>query len=411
MRVRCNLITVLFWTVPVLLTLSISQFAKAAEWAARPSLRTGVEYNDNLQLTVQPHDSVRGYTIAPKLDLRVSSEIWQVIGSMEASRKRYPNNDNLNRDDQSYDLTTSYRTERSTWQLAGSRSETSTISEQQITPDTGLVAVPIKYDSHSVTPSWSWAMNELTQLQLSYSLVDVSYVNGQSAGLYDYSARTASAQLTNQISMKNQIYFSAGYSIFNVPSTSFESKSAVYQAGVTRSFSETLRGTLGAGLRKTSIDQKIVVCTVYFGPDYCAQTGQVSESSDNTSSVFNGSLTKKYETVRFDLNVTREYNPSGSGVEVLTDSQSVNLGKKFTARLSGNVSVNNYNYNPQPSDVAGIKRHYYALATGLSWAWTRELNVNFRYRYGHIKRAIEDQAAASNAVYLTLGYQWPKMIF
>ena len=89
MRVRCNLITALFWTVLGLLLLSTSQVSRSAEWAARPSIRTGLEYNDNPQLTIQPHDSVHGYTIAPKLDLSVNSEIWQIMGSMEASRKRY----------------------------------------------------------------------------------------------------------------------------------------------------------------------------------------------------------------------------------------------------------------------------------------------------------------------------------
>ena len=410
MRVRCNLITALFWTVLGLLLLSTSPVSKAAEWAARPSIRTGLEYNDNPQLTIQPHDSVHGYTIAPKLDLSVNSEIWQIMGSMEASRKRYPGNDNLNRDDQVYGLTTSYRTERSTWRLEGSRSESSTIAEEQITPDTGLVEVPRKYDSHNVSPSWTWAMTELTQLQLAYSLGAVSYVNGQSIGLYDYSTRTVSAQLTNHFDFKDQVFISAGYSIFNVPATSFESKSAVFQGGVTRSFSKTMRGSLSAGSRKTSNEQNAVVCTLYFGPS-CIQTGEATQSSRQTSSVFNASLEKKFETARLDLNASRAFNPSGSGVEVVTDSQSVMLSKSFTALLTGNLAANNYNFSPQPDNGSDIKRHYYSFSSGLSWAWTRELDVSCRYKYGHIKRAAEDQDTSSNAIYLTLGYRWHKMVF
>ena len=410
MCVRCNLITALFWTVLGLLLLSTSQVSKAAEWAARPSIRTGLEYNDNPQLTIQPHDSVHDYTIAPILDLSVSSEIWQIIGSMKASRKRYPGNDNLNRDDQSYDLITSFRTERSIWQLTGSRSESSTISEEQITPNTGLVQVPIIYDSHSVSPSWTWTMNELTQLQLVYSLAGVSYVNGQNVGLHDYSVRTISAQLTNNIDLKDQIFFSAGYSVFDVPSTSFETKSAMYQAGVTRHFSETMQGTLSAGARKMSDEQNAVICTVYFGP-YCQQTEQVTQSYKQTNSVFNASLKKHYETVELDLNASRAINPSGSGVEVLIDSQTLILSKNFTARLRGDLSAYNYNYSPRPSDVTGVSRHYYKFSTGLFWNWTRELDVHFGYQYQHNKRAAEDQDATSNAIYLTLGYRWKKMVF
>jgi len=383
-------------------------FGNAAEWAARPSLRAGLEYNDNPQLTTQPHDSVHGYNISPKLDLSVNSEIWQVSGAMEAARIRYPGHSNLDRDDQHYNLATAYNTERSTWSLTAARSETSTIAEEQAAPNTGLVEVPVIYDSYNIGPSWTWSMTELTQLQLAYSLNDFSYVNGQSSGLHDYSTRTTSAQLSSQIDFKDLVFFAVGYSIFNVPSTSFETKSTNYQAGITRKFSRTMKGTLNAGVRKTSDEQGVVVCTLFYGPS-CLQMGTVTQSSDQTSSVYSANLEKEYATVHLDLSVNRSYDPSGLGTEVLTDSQTASLTKRFSTRLRGNVSAGNYNFNPQTGDVTSIKRHFYSFSTGLFWMWTRELSVDFRYQNSHVKRAAEDQPAESNAVYLTLRYQWHKM--
>lgn len=390
--------------------LSAPRLAKAAEWAAEPSLRTGLEYNDNPQLTTQPHDSVHGYSISPKLNLSVSSEIWQVAGGMAFARKRYPGNSNLDRDDQRYSLATSYRTERSSWELTGSRSETSTIAEEQTVPNTGLVEVPVIYDSHRISPLWTWSMSELTQLQLAYSVSDFSYVNGESSGLYDYSARTATAQLSSHLDFKDRFFFIVGYSSFNVPATTFNSQSANYQAGITRGFSRTMKGTLIAGVRKTSDEQDVTVCTLSFG-SLCLQTERVTQSSDQTSSVYSGNLEKKYETLQLNLSASRSYDPSGSGTIVLTDTQNASLTKRFTSRLRGEISASNYNISPQTVDIAGVKRHFYSFETDLFWHWTRELGVSFHYRYSHVRRETQDQAAESNAVYLSIGYQWPKMAF
>lgn len=408
MRVDFHGIKVLLWTVLTLLSLSTPQLAKAAEWAAAPSLRAGLEFNDNPQLTTQPHDSVHGYNISPRLDLSVNSEIWRVDGGMEATRVRYPGNSNLDRDDQRYDLATSYNTERSTWRVIASRSESSTISEEQPIPNTGLVEVPIIYDSHSISPSWTWSMSELTNLELSYSVSEFSYVNGQSSGLYDYSTREVSAQLAHKIDLKDQVFFTTGYSSYNVPTTGFESNSDTYQAGITRDFSETMQGTLNAGLRRTSNQSDVVVCTLFFGP-FCLQTGTVTQSSSYTSTVYSGSLEKKYETVRLKLSVNRSYDPSGLGTVVLSDSQDASLTKTFTSRLKGIVSASNYNYSQQTSGVSDVKRHYYSYVTGLFWLWTQELSVDLRYKYAHVKRVTDEQSAASNAIYLTIGYQWPKI--
>ena len=119
--------------------------------------------------------------------------------------------------------------------------------------------------------------------------------------------------------------------------------------------------------------------------------------------MFNASLKKHYETVELDLNASRAINPSGSGVEVLIDSQTLILSKNFTARLRGDLSAYNYNYSPRPSDVTGVSRHYYKFSTGLFWNWTRELDVHFGYQYQHNKRAAEDQDATSNAIYWDIG--------
>lgn len=409
MRVRLYIATSI-WAVYALLTLSTPRSADAAEWSAQPSMRVGREYDDNSQLTLQSHNSVTGSMISPRLDLGVSSDIWQVTGSAEVVQKRYSGETGLDRDDRFYNLLTSYKTERSTWQLAGSLSKSSTIASEQITPETGLVQVQKAYDTRSINPSWTWAMNELTQLQLAYSFNSVSYVDGQSVGLSDYSSRTISTQLSNQFDPRDQIFFSAGYSIFDVPATTLESKSASYQAGITRTFSETTRGTLSAGSRKTSDEQVGLVCTVFFGP-FCLQTANQTLSNRGSSSIYNGSLEKLYETTQLKVSFNRAFNPSGVGGVVQTDSQNVTLSRQFTSELTGDFSVSNYQSRTETGNLAGVDGHLYIIEPGLHWTWMQEWSADLTYQYRHLKRADENAPVSSNATYLTVRYAWPKMNF
>jgi len=408
MRARFYSIATLFLVGYVMLIVSTLRSANAAEWSAQPSVRVSQERNDNPRLVIQPHNSVIGSMIAPKLDLAAGSEIWQMTGSVEAVQKRFSGESDLNRDDRFYNLGASYITERSTWQLTGSSTKTSIFANELVNPDIGAVQVQKVVDTHSVTPSWTWAVNELTQAQLSYSFNNVSYVDGQSVGLYNYTTRNISAQLSKQLDYKNQVFVVAGYSIFNIPTTTLQSKSATYQAGITRAFSETMSGTLAVGTRKTSDEQNVLVCTLFLGP-FCVQTANTTQFTKRSGSVFNGSLDKKYETIRLNITLSRAFDPSGLGGQVRKDSQEIKLDKQFTSRFTGYFSAGNYQYKSESGNLPTVDRHLYNFQPGLRWIWTQELTADLSYRYWHIKRAVEDEPATSKSTYLVLKYVWPKI--
>lgn len=410
MRIHVEHIAVLMGAVCALLLLPMPRSVSAAEWSMQPSVRAGREHDDNIRLTTLPHNSVTGTMLSPKLDLGVSSDVWQITGSAYALHKWYTGQDGLDRDDWYYNLLSSYNTERSTWQLTGGISKGSTLADEQVSPTSGIVQVQKVYDTNSVSPSWTWAMNELTQLQLAYSFNSVSYVNAQSVGLFDYSSRNTSAQLSYQLSPGDQIFVSSGYSLFNVPSTTFESKSASYQAGITRTFSETIRGTLSAGRRRNISEQVAAVCTVFLGPQgLCVQTVSETLSSKSSSAIYSGSLEKKYETTRLMLSFGRSYSPSGFGGEVLTDSLNLTLSRQFSSQMGGSFSAANYQTKAATANVRGVNSHLYSFAPGLNWTWKQEWRADLTYQYRHIKREEEAEPASSNATYLTVRYVWPKM--
>jgi len=408
MRIHVEYIAVLTAAVCALILLPMPRSVSAAEWSMQPSVRAGREHDDNIQLTIQPHNSVMGTMISPRLDLGVSSDIWQITGSAETLHKWYTGQDGLDRDDWYYNLLTSYNTERSKWQLTGGISKSSTLANEQISPTTGFIQVQKPYDTHSVSPSWTWAANELTQLQLVYAFDSVSYVDAQNVGLFDYSSRVSSAQLSYQLTPSDQIFVSTGYSLFNVPSTTFESKSASYQGGITRTFSETARGTLSVGKRRNISEQAALVCTVFLGPS-CVQTTSETLTRKVSNSIYSGSLEKQYQTTNLMINFGRTYYPTGVGGEVLTDSLTATLSQQISSQWSANFSVANYDTKGATINVSGTNYHLYSISPGLHWVWAEEWSADLSYRYTHVKRELENVPASSNATYLTVRYVWPKM--
>lgn len=392
----------------IFLIVAFQEVSNAAEWSASPSINLREDYDTNVLLTTLPHNSVASTSMVPRLDFGVASDIWQVSGVAELSRRRFPGHPELDSSAENLNLVSSYKTERSAWQLNAGSSRQSYLASQQINPNIGLFSANRDSDTKSINPSWTWSMTELTLLQLAYSQSDVSYVNGESIGLHDYRSSAVNVTLSHQLDVYTQIFFAPAYSIFRVPTTTFESKSNSYQLGATRTFSETMRGTFSAGRRNTSSEQEILICTLIFGPS-CLQTAQEKSFSRDSSSLLSASLDKQFETVQLSAAASRSFDAVATGQQVRNDSVSLTLGKQLTSKLTGSLAVRANKFSAETGEVSGIDRKIYQVAPALRWQWTPELNLETSYTYTHLKLLSPANVATSNAAYLTLTYQWPKI--
>ena len=397
----------------MLLVFAFQEMGDAAEWSASPSIRVRKDYDDNIYLSTQPVASVTSTWVVPKLDFGIASDIWKVDGGAELAARRFPGHDELDSDSQSYSLGYSYMTERSKLELSAKSSKISYLAGPKISPDIGLFTQNTNTDTKVFSPSWTWSMTELTQLQLTYSKSDVSYVNGESVGLFDYGYSSLYVQLINQFDIDTQIFLIPGYSIYRVPAAATESKTTSYQVGITRTFSETMNGTLALGGRDTSGETQVLVCKLYFG-QFCVQTAQETMSARDSGRTYNVNLEKKFETVDFTAAASRSFNPSGGGQQVITDSVSFSLSRPFTEKITGYLDTDGYNYNyrisPQPGRVSTAYDYkIYQTVPHLRWQMAREWHLDGGYRYTSIRRDYETTSATSKVVYLTLAYYPLKM--
>ena len=461
----CATMVALFSSQALLIMPGLSS---AAEWFAAPSVRVASQYDENIQLTIQPHKSTSGSTVSPKLNLGVRSDIWELNGSAEYEHKKYSDAE-LDTNNQYFNLGSSYRTERNTWQLSGSSVKSSVLANQKIYAGIdqyldrvyqgvlsqywgNLYSIPtpiaVNAQTHrnqelrSISPSWVWAMDERKQVQLSYQYSSTSYVNGSSVGLSDNSTRGVSARLSNQLDATNQVFFSAGYSVYRAPSVAHateidkrsiylaeaiypkllasESKSASYQVGISHTFSETLSGGVSGGAWKTSAERSVQTCLQPGSfDDYllsvtpaCLVAGDtVMQKSRTTSFIFSGNLEKNFESTRANASLSRTFNPSSAGDQAQTDTLNLAYSHIITEKLTGNYSVTASKYSSEVGGISGFNYNLYQISPRLDWRWTPEVLVNMAYGYARTKRSWEPEPVASNSIYISLTYQWPRFSF
>ncbi len=401
--------------------LIIQRVSHAAEWSVEPSIRVAGEYNDNIRWTTQPHNSVYGSTIAPKLNLGVRSYIWEINGSAEYERKNYSGEKSLDTDNRYFRLGSSYRTERSMWRLDGSLTRASVLANEMVSTDTyiqgyyyyfpvvDIVQTHRIREVANISPSWSWLMDERKQLLLSYQYTDVSYLDGSSVGLSDSRNHGATIKFTNQINPADQVFFSGSYSLFHAPEVahapaidiytyvanavnpmlvSSESRSTSYQAGITHAFSENMRGNLSLGSRRTDAEQLYRTCpspnswylsptgTPLFYPGFgepcLAPYVYRTAFSVQSSAIFSGGLEIKHENTNASTGVSRDFSSSSAGDQVRKDMLSLGVKQLITARLSGNISGNISEYSSETGAVGNFNYRSYQVQPSLHWWWTRE---------------------------------------
>jgi hypothetical protein len=402
----------LFVVTCCLALLGKTGLTQAIEWAAEPSIRAGLEYNDNIFLTTLPHESVSGANVTANLDFLARQEAWELRGGARLVSRRYEAREDLNKDNGTGSLSYYLKTERSLWQLKTSYASESILNSGDIDPDIGLTQKQTKRATTSATPTWSWQATKTTQLRLDYQFSDVQYEDG--AGLLGYRQQATSLTLSEQISARTNVYTILNYSDFRVTTpeaditTPYTAKSRTNsgQIGITYDITETLKGSLSGGPRKTVSDDMIdELC----GVSPCLVP--ITPSTTTDGAVFAGSLESRLELTRTTFRFSRTISPSGSGREMQTSNLYMGIQRQITPeRLSAQFTAEGYAFRALGPTTSTVDRNYYRIEPGLRWRWTENLTVEASYRYAKQQRYLDAvDVATANSVNLAFTYIWPRI--
>ena len=384
--------------------------ARSTEWSITPSVSLQELYNNNILLTPTPGPAVTGTVLTPSLGLTAQQQTWNLTGTAQWQNSRYSGQSGLNTNDQYLNLLSNYQTQRNTWGLTGTYAKESILTSTAFVADVGLVHVQTQRISRTISPTWTWTISPTLNLQLGYQYNGVTYNEGAQAGLFNYSQHAANVTLSDQISTRNQIFGSAGYSYFQVPVLQFvgtdeKSNTSTAVLGLSHQFSRTFTGNLSVGAQYTrsSENQCNPIILAFFGQCYATRA-----FSKNSGAIYNANLQKQFERSSVTLALGRSISPSGAGTQVLIDSGSLSANWQFSERLLGMASADAYRIRAVGTSVTELNRNYYSTSAELRWKWTRNLKVSALYEYIWVKYASGGALPArSNSVYLTLKYSWP----
>jgi hypothetical protein len=382
----------------------------AAEWSIEPSIDARANLTDNLNLTPGVRENVFNWTVSPRVIFARRTEISEVTGTASLGFNRYPDDPSLDTTDANFSLGSQLRSERNTYGLSAAYIRDSTLQTELAT--TGIVQTRTQRDLVTISPSWSYSLTERSSVFAQYQYDHASYEAG--AGFIDYSNQQASAGYQYLIAERVATTLSGNYSRYEADDGSIISNSNGFSVGLKYSHSEKLAFDLSFGVRRsdTTITNSALLCEFgavaicdFFGIPLQRVTATATTADDGY--VYSASADYKWERTSASMVLSRDINPTGSGLVVETDRIAIQIGHQFSEKLSGNVYA--AYLSSRYITGFGSDTEYSSLSSSLSWKlderWTTGAGYSFSYQ--KVKNASE--SASANTVYLSISYNWPKI--
>ena len=373
--------------------LSVAQPVEADLWYIEPQAILRGFYDDNVRLQPRNAESSFGAIVRGRVELGRRTEVSDIGLSAEVNSRHYSEVSELDRTDGSLNVAWGYQLERHRLGLNAAFDYDSTLTSEEQT--TGLVQVNKRRSRFLVRPSWGYALSERTDLEAGFSYEDVSYEDVDVIPLFDYTFARAGLLAGHDLSERLQLLGRFSYDNFEAAQVKTESTAYGIEAGARYRWSETLALSFLAGLRSAD-----------------SQTPSlegVLVDSDTTGPLFELNLKKDFLVGGLEFTAERSLLPSSRGT--LLDTTGLTLAFDYPVTPLWTFALNARAYrNRNPGDeVSGNDRDYLQIAPRLQRRLSNalRLDLGYRYRWQDREETAQD-AATSNAVFLTLRYVFPR---
>lgn len=394
-----------------LLAAVASPCVPAAEWVAEPSVSLRGEYNDNIRLTTVEHDAVWGLILDPRLELRRRTELWDLSATGRVRAAAYEGQDGLNTIDNFLNVAAKRSLERGSLEASAGLDYDTTLQTEFLDLDTGLVVNQIDRTRKNLRMAGNYMLTEATWIEGALGYSTIEYDGGEVYGLLDYDYLTPSLTLIHQIDPTLQIYAVLSHSKVDYErADQLESKTDSLQIGGAYNLSErwAVRGSIGG--RRTNTSNVVPVERPGFEIFYPFIYDLADRESETTGLVYNAALSRSFETSNISLSASRTITPSSTGTDTDTTNIALDANRRFSAKLSGRLAVSYFQSETVGETRTLADRDRYRVAPSLTWRLDEDLQLNTGYAYTRLSRGSTGSGSVdSNAVFVSLGYTWPRM--
>lgn len=380
--------------------------AQAAEFAFEPDIRASGEVNDNRRLTTAPHDTVLGALLTLDALVAVRTERTSVELKPTMNVERFSDDVGLDLDNEDYILNlliVHNTSETSQFEIEVEMALESLLRTE--IDDTGILQTDASRMTIAVSPAWTLIFTEKDSLRLGFSQ---QAIDNDGVGLIDYTFKTVDATWTHALSERDQASLTLFGSVFRIPDLQAKSRSAGFQVGYTRAFSETFTGTASIGMLYS--DQQFIGLQEIL-PGIFIPAPMQTEDVGMLAAI---NVEKRWgERTVFNADFARSVSPSSAGFLQTSDVLGVNARHRFTERLTG-VLGGTYRINSSLGEESARQqdRNYYSLYSRLSYRLSEEWSLAGGYRYAtqSFTGAVGDDPE-SNQVLFTLAYNGHKRTY
>ena len=395
--------------VPVILllcsaVLSISN-AYSYEAVLEADIDVRAEYNDNIFLTSQPHDSTKAIMITPSLHGIIKEEHWQAQLNAMIRSENY-SDDSFDGNEQFFSLTGQYREERNILSLNVTHDFASNLSSAST--DFGIAGRRINTKRQSITPQYTRLITERLVLTLSYAYTDVDFENAENTSYTPYITETGSASLMYDLTERDKLTFSLQGVDYTSKNDLITYRLFTSRIGLDHKFSERLSANFLVGISRVNSTNLTTQIFDFFG-----QPVTVTQEIDSKrrGSVYNVGLTQLLESGEITGRIGRNFNSNSFGGLDRTDQLTVNYLKKLSElwRYAINGRIDDISSKNTGGDLS---RKVFFFESVAYYSISKNWNVNASYRYV-LRRfnsdTSDDRAPHSNRIYVGLTYNFPSL--
>jgi hypothetical protein len=371
----------------------------AAEYYLDPFYSMRVRMDDNRRLSSDEHNSTGGMINTAKVDVGVNTEKLNLKLSPKINVTRYTENIGLDVEEYFVDLKLDYAIHEKHYISINAEIAEQSVGVSEINSE--LVTFnEVNKSTKSISPTYVYQYDEKNSLQLSYSLIDVSY-DDTSAGFSNYEYQVVRVSYTHNLTEKDSLTALYYHSIFDVPGSNAVTNSDAAQLSYTHQFNSTLSGSAGYGKIYSTSDFDILT-----------NTGLVNSSSSVSGELITASIDKSFEKTDLSLSFSRDVSPGVRGNQNISDLYEFGLTRKLSEKWSSNFLLR-FLDNQSQSQFINSNDVYESISffTGLNYRLSKNISMSLDYNHQRIERERNNSLVKNNSVYLNLSYSFDKFSF
>jgi len=403
------------------LTISLltASAVQAAEWKLEPSVGISTQYNDNVGMRTEVNNPIgsTGYTLDPKINIVAEEQnLWDMSLSTRAKFTRYQDIQNSDSNNIYVNFGSGWQTERAMLRLNASFTRNTNFDDDYDTesPLAGLIDDKTERETTSLSPSVRWNLSKTSRIIFSVSTTDISYNEVTSTSFRDYTNDSVEFKWDWQALQKHTFGYTASYSEQETPKINYTSDTSVLSVDYTYNFSQSSDIKVSLGGRRTNLSEIIRCVTLgefevtrkcrFSDPIY----SDMKTGEDNGVTV-NLSYSNQTERASNSFNVSRNVASSSTGS--IQEQRSVNYKFSFknTERLTSNLLLDGSKAETIGGGDSSNDRTRYRVEPSIYYKLSRDWALSFKYSYINQNITDTDEDSTSNAVYINLFLNWPKL--